>query len=50
MEGQNRTAANTGKLYNNISIDIMVEYSFENKDSGMFFVVVFYFGVKQITN
>lgn len=46
MEGQDRTAANTGKLYNNI--DIMVDYSFGNKESSMFFVVLFYFGVKQI--
>lgn len=29
MEGQNRTAANAGKLCSNISIGIMVDYSFE---------------------
>lgn len=42
MEGQNRTAANTGKLCCNSSINFMVDYSLENKATGIFFVVLFF--------
>lgn len=38
MEGQNRTAANAGKLCSNISIGIMVDYSFEKNVCSFVFV------------